>query len=411
MVVLIRTSDVPPADRYDAWRSIVCDTLGPLDFRSDPDVPLSGEIEAGYLGPVNVGRVQTSTPHSVHRTPGLIRRGSAELYRVVLAMSGNPRLGQDGRAAQLRPGEFAIYDFARPYELAYDSAVQLAVFGFPRDLLALPPDSARRLTAVPVSADRGAGALASPLLRRVALDLETYGPASAARLCTVLMDLVTAAVAERAEQADALPIEPRERILLLRVHAFIEQHLGEADLLPGLVAAAHHVSVRQLHRLFEAEDTTVAAWIRRRRLERCRRDLADPALGAVPVSTVAARWGLPDPAHFSRVFRRVYGLPPAEYRRNYLTPWLEVSPRSLAARRPAADRLRPAALSPARMVNRLAPASKTSRLLILQAVGTCTTPREGGKEGKEPADANQAIRQSSGQGPQAVGGILHGTGL
>ena len=33
MVVLIRTSDVPPADRYDAWRSIVCDTLGPVSSR------------------------------------------------------------------------------------------------------------------------------------------------------------------------------------------------------------------------------------------------------------------------------------------------------------------------------------------------------------------------------------------
>ena len=196
-------------------------------------MPLSGEIEAGQLGPVNVGRVQTSTPHSVHRTPGLIRRGSAELYRVVLAISGNPRLEQGGRAAQLRPGEFAIYDFARPYELAYDSAVQLAVFGFPRDLLALPPDSASGLTAVPISAEQGAGALASPLLRRVVLDLETYRPASAARLCTVMMDLVTAAVAERAGQADALPIESRERALLLRIHAFIEQHLGETDLSPA----------------------------------------------------------------------------------------------------------------------------------------------------------------------------------
>jgi AraC-like DNA-binding protein len=274
MVVLIRTSDVPPADRYDAWRSIVCDTLGPLDFRSDPDVPLSGEIEAGHLGPVNVGRVQTSTPHSVHRTPGLIRRGSSELYRVVLAISGNPRLEQGGRAAQLRPGEFAIYDFARPYDLAYDSAVQLAVFGFPRDLLALPPGSA---------------------------------------------DRVTTAVAERAGHAESLQIESRERTLLLRIHAFIEQNLGETDLSPGIVAAAHHVSVRYLHRLFEAQDTTVAAWIRQRRLERCRRDLADPAFVAVPVSAVAARWGLPDSAHFSRLFRRAYGLPPAEYRRGFFT--------------------------------------------------------------------------------------------
>jgi AraC-like DNA-binding protein len=320
MAVLIRTSDIPPAHRHDAWRSIVCDTLGPLDFRSDPDVPLWGEIEAGRLGPVNVGRVQTSTPHSVHRTPGLIRRGSSELYRVVLAMSGRPRLEQDGRAAQLRPGEFAIYDFARPYELAYDSAVQLAVFGFPRDLLALPADSAGRLTAVPISGDQGTGALASPLLRRVVLDLETYRPASAARLCTVMMDLLTTAVAERADQTASLQIELRERTLLVRIHAFIEQHLGEADLSPGAVATAHHVSVRYLHRLFEAQETTVAAWIRRRRLERCRRDLADPALGAVPVAALAARWGLPDSAHFSRLFRRTYGLPPAEYRRNYLTP-------------------------------------------------------------------------------------------
>jgi AraC-like DNA-binding protein len=318
MAVLIRTSDVPPAYRYDAWRSVVCDTLGPLDFRSDPDVPLSGEIEAGHLGPVNVGRVQTSTPHSVHRTPGLIRRGSAELYRVVLAMSGNPRLAQDGRAAQLQPGEFAIYDFARPYELAYDSAVQLAVFGFPRDLLALPPDSVGDLTAVPIAANRGTGALAAPLLRRVVLDLETYQPASAARLGTVIMDLVTTAVAERADEAESLPIESRERTLLLRIHAFIEEHLGETELSPGLVAAAHHVSVRYLHRLFEDQDTTVAAWIRRRRLERCRRDLADPAFRAAPIAAVAARWGLPDSAHFSRLFRRTYGLPPAEYRRNYL---------------------------------------------------------------------------------------------
>jgi AraC-like DNA-binding protein len=300
----------PPADRYDTWRSIVCDTLGSLDFRSDPSVPLAGAIAAGSLGPVNAGQVQTSTPHSGHRTPGLIRRGGSGLYRVVLAISGSPRLEQDGRAAQLRPGEFAIHDFARPYDLAYDSAVQLAVFGFPRDLLALPPGAADRVTAVAIAGDQGAGALASSVLRRVSLDLDTYRPTSAARLSTVMMDLVTTAVAERAGHAESLPVESRERALLRRIHAFIEQNLGETDLSPAIVAAAHHVSVRHLHRLHETQGTTVAAWIRQRRLERCRRDLADPAFTAVPVSAVAARWGMPDSAHFSRLFRRAYGLPP-----------------------------------------------------------------------------------------------------
>jgi AraC-like DNA-binding protein len=262
--------------------------------------------------------VQTSTPHSVHRTRGLIRRDSPELYRVVLAMSGSPLLVQDGRSARLSRGEFAIYDFTRPYELTYDSAVQLAVFSFPRESLALPLDSVGRITAVPIAADGGTGALAAPLLRRVTLDLETYQPASAARLSTVVMDLLTAAVAERVEAAGSVPAQSRERTLLLCVHAFIEAHLGEIDLAPGIVAAAHHVSVRHLHRLFETQQTTVAGWIRHRRLERCRKDLADPAQYAVPVSAVAARWGLPDSAHFSRLFRRTYGLPPAEYRRTRL---------------------------------------------------------------------------------------------
>lgn len=99
------------------------------------------------------------------------------------------------------------------------------------------------------------------------------------------------------------------------MHAFIEERLGDPSLSPAAIAAAHFISLRYLHRLFEGEQTTVADWIRRRRLERCRRDLLDPALRDRPVSAVAARWGLPSAAHFSRLFRAAHGVPPAEYRR------------------------------------------------------------------------------------------------
>ncbi|MFC5832541.1 helix-turn-helix domain-containing protein [Nonomuraea insulae] len=313
MAVLIRTSDLPADHRHEAWRSVVCDTLGPLDLRIDPGAPLKGEIEFGRLGAVGVGRISTSTPHSVHRTSGLIRRDNPEHYRVVLTLAGSPRVTQDGRSTQLSRGEFAIYDFTRPYELAYDSAVRLAVFSFPRERLGLPVDAVASLAALPIGAESGAAALAVPLLRRVALDHETYRPGSASRLSTVVMDVVSAAVAERLDQMRALPADSRQRTLLLQVHAFIEERLGEVDLAPAAIAAAHHISLRNLHRLFESENTTVAAWIRHRRLERCRADLLTG--NGQSVSTVGARWGLPDSAHFSRLFRRAYGLPPAEYRR------------------------------------------------------------------------------------------------
>jgi AraC-like DNA-binding protein len=237
----------------------------------------------------------------------------------MLVIAGNPRLAQDGRASQLRAGEFAIYDFTRPYDITYDSAHQFAVFNVPRELLSLPVSSVGQLTAVPITPE-GAAAVAAPLLERVATDVEKYGPDSAARLSTIVTDLIATVVAERIDQAELVSSDTQRRVLLVRIHDFIERHLGETELAPEVVAAAHHVSVRYLHRLFESQPTTVAAWIRRRRLERCRKDLADPALHTVPVSAIAARWGLLDATHFSRLFRQTYGLPPRDYRYSCVTP-------------------------------------------------------------------------------------------
>ncbi|MER6528588.1 helix-turn-helix transcriptional regulator [Streptomyces sp. NPDC001508] len=62
------------------------------------------------------------------------------------------------------------------------------------------------------------------------------------------------------------------------------------------------------------DDTSPAAWIRHRRLERCRLDLNNPRLNARPIHAIAERWGFTNPTHFSRLFRATYGIPPRDYR-------------------------------------------------------------------------------------------------
>ncbi|WP_260860629.1 helix-turn-helix domain-containing protein [Mycobacterium tilburgii] len=81
-----------------------------------------------------------------------------------------------------------------------------------------------------------------------------------------------------------------------------------------MIAAANGMSVRYLQRLFEEDGDTVTGWIRARRIERCRRDLTDARYAHVSVSSVAARWGLTNAAHFSRLFKSVHGVPPTHYR-------------------------------------------------------------------------------------------------
>lgn len=105
--------------------------------------------------------------------------------------------------------------------------------------------------------------------------------------------------------------ESHQRTLTLRIRSYIAAHLHDPDLTPGVVAAAHHISVSHLHRLFQAGGVTVSAWIRQQRLERACRDLADPTLR---VHRIAEQWGFTHPAVFTRAFRTAYGIPPSEYR-------------------------------------------------------------------------------------------------
>lgn len=111
------------------------------------------------------------------------------------------------------------------------------------------------------------------------------------------------------------PPEHHHRALLTNVRAFIDRHLHDPCLTPGSVAAAHHISVSHLHRLFQPTPHTVAGYIRHQRLEHIRRTLADPAHRSTPVHHIAAQWGIPQHAVFTRAFRNAYGLPPAEYRK------------------------------------------------------------------------------------------------
>ncbi|MEO3752069.1 AraC family transcriptional regulator [Streptomyces sp. B6B3] len=160
----------------------------------------------------------------------------------------------------------------------------------------------------------GIGAVLSQFLTSLIRQADCLRSRDVVHLEAVLTELLAATLAHSVEVGERPPVEHRSRVLTRRVRAHIEEHLGDPELSPRTVAAAHHISVSYLHRLFRADGTTVAAWIRERRLEAARRDLADPAQWAVPVHGIAARWGFTHHASFTRAFHAAYGRSPREYR-------------------------------------------------------------------------------------------------
>ena len=97
-----------------------------------------------------------------------------------------------------------------------------------------------------------------------------------------------------------------------RAREHIEQNLSR-PLVVEDVAAAAEVSVRTLQNHFRADlQQTPMAYLRNRRLERVRADLADARPGAgVTVTDIALRWGFTHLGRFAVVYRNRFGESPS----------------------------------------------------------------------------------------------------
>lgn len=297
---------------FDAFRAAVASSFVPLEVTAAAPQEFRGSLRQVAVHGVTFTEVRASA-HTVERTAELVRRTPRGCFKLSLQLEGDSTLRQDGRTAQLRPGDLAIYDTARPYVLGFPAPGRLMVVQLPHERLHLPAELVPEVTAVRLSGDRGVGGLASSFLTTLATNLgELRGPAAAqlAQTAVTLLDILLAAELDLASRR----ADPRHA-LRQRVRAHIEQHLADPELSPSSIAAAAFVSVRHLHSLFHEQGSTVAAHIRTRRLERCYHDLSDPVVAQLPIAAVGARWGFKDAAHFSRAFKAAYGELPSEVRR------------------------------------------------------------------------------------------------
>ena len=321
MSTLIQMDHVPVADRIDFFRDMAATVWVPMECVPQTGAEYRAVFRASGMGPMQVVAMEVG-PTAVSRTPQLISQADPDMLKLLMVCGGGASaVAQGGQQARLSPGEFAIYNTRRPYEVICgidDEPTQLLTFMFPPSLLPLSPSGLRDLAAVRISATSGVGELTSQFLLQLARNIDGYSPADAVRLSTAALEILATRLAHELDTRDWGTPEARRHALLTSIQAFIQQHLGDPQLTPAAIAAAHHMSLRSLHQLFHEEGLTVAGWIRRRRLESCRRDLSDPALAARPVAAIAAKWGFSSASDFSRVFRAGHGLPPAEYRRSAL---------------------------------------------------------------------------------------------
>jgi AraC-like DNA-binding protein len=313
MAVLVDTLHVPPGERFECWHEAASKIFFPLQVERSQREPFFGRVLGHRLGPVQAFRV-SGDPNTCIRTPRSIGQGDPEELQLHLVRRGTCRVSQQDRASELVPGDLTTQDTSRPYTIDIDEPFELIVFNFPKYLLGPHADRISARTAMRIAGDSGLASRVAPFLTGILDGLDDGSISESDGLTDSMLGIL------RSLFSSGRPAVPADQagLLLRRIRAYVEEHLHEPGLGPEQIAAAHYISVRYLHKIFQGEETTVSRFVQQRRLERCRRDLADPALAGRTIESLCSPWGVTNPDHFSRVFRAAYGCSPRQWRARVL---------------------------------------------------------------------------------------------
>jgi AraC-like DNA-binding protein len=127
-------------------------------------------------------------------------------------------------------------------------------------------------------------------------------------------DLIALAVGATREGAEIAGMNGARAARLRAIKTDIQTNLGNAELSVATLAVRHHLPVRSIQRLFEAEGSTFTEFLVNERLARAHRMLHDTAFADWPVSTIAFDCGFQHVSYFNRAFRLRFGAAPSDVR-------------------------------------------------------------------------------------------------
>jgi AraC family transcriptional regulator, positive regulator of tynA and feaB len=247
----------------------------------------------------------------VERTARDVRLDGYDHYAVALPLAGSTAVSQNGRVAELAPGDLVLVDSTRPLDYFPHRHLRLLFFRLPRRMVI------SNLGFEPRGGLSSSGTLAGRLILQLAAEIAEGGyPPSAhgnAHMQLAICDLLGVLFAR--PDGDRQPSSRHAERLFARVCSVVKDGFADPDLTPSAVAAAAGISLRYLQKLFTPRGTTCGQFIHAMRLDHAARLLQRRAISGTnrPLSDIAFEAGFRDYKFFSSKFRQRFGCGPGEY--------------------------------------------------------------------------------------------------
>lgn len=309
-VARFSTHSFAAPERHDAWRSLVSAVFEPTPPSGRQWLDLQAEVQSVHFGHALVVRATAESQHFT-RTRRLIATEGLDHYLIQVYRRGVCDGTYGETQNTVRPGDIKVIDLTQPFHTLNTD--------FDNTTLTLPRVALAPLLAQPDSMHGTVLHRESPLARVLAAHIHALSEVSGT-LSTAEGIALAAGTARLVAACLGAGGRAREETLPYRVDAigqavrdFIDRNITLPELGPDLLARRFRMSRAQIYRLF-TEEHGVAAYIQARRLHHCFLAITNPAQANHRINEIAFDFGFTSEAHFSRAFRRTFGVSPTEAR-------------------------------------------------------------------------------------------------
>lgn len=285
------------------------------DFWIEDASRIDVRSERKAVGPISIIRQRSATNLFFRRSRQHIREDATDLSILWFVKCGELAFSNQCGNKVARPGDFAITRSMSPFfiECKTDGG------GVHEVLHVTVPTHILRghvqhdfSTGLFMPLDRPELAIAENLLTDAFEDEGRLGGDSLRLLVETALGLIGNAMRAGEELQPARQSIADRR--LEEVLRFIEVHLSDPQLSTAMVAKGCGISPRYLSFLLRLRETSFSELVWEQRLAKARDWLTSSDPRDISISEIAYGVGFKSPAHFSRMFKRVFGANPREYR-------------------------------------------------------------------------------------------------
>jgi AraC-like DNA-binding protein len=301
-------------DGFSAFREVVATAFMPWIIENKSESDFSARIVSlsGEFGSFSRTKM---TPLTGIRTKSEISKSPERCLYANYVISGKLIVEQNGIVTTAEKGDLVIYDSMLPVRHLKlgDGPFEDLAFSISKDQIGTPNKIFENV-AIPNAM------IIAPLASCFTLLSQNISSASPDELgaigaaCAALLP-VAGAHSKDAQSCEVSEISSNH--YTRELINFINAHIGDIELSPGMAAENLGISVRYVHKQFAMRGTTFGKYVTAKRLELISHDLVSSMGRHQPIFALAFRWGFNDLSTFIRSFKKRFGCSPREYRSKF----------------------------------------------------------------------------------------------